>query len=73
MNKEEIKCLVIDGVKYLTTKQVCELTGYTYVSIYRKHKDGVLNHVKRPNGRIVYRLDEIEAAMQDGRLMRNVG
>ena len=42
-------------------------------SIYRKHKDGVLHPVKRPNGRIVYRLEEIEAAMQDGRLMRNVG
>lgn len=71
MKKDDLKCLVIDGVEYVTTKQVCELTGYTYGSIYKKQKSGVLNPCKRPNGRVVYRLDEIQAAMTDGRLARN--
>lgn len=73
MEKQETKNLslitkgiVIDGVEYLNQSQAAELAGLSILTFKKRVEEFSIERIKRPSGKVLYPIKEIEYAIENG-------
>lgn len=60
----------IDGVTYITQRQLCERTGYCRHGIRNKMKKIGIEPYRNESNRTLYPLDKVEQAIQEGKFIK---
>lgn len=68
--KVEQKKIVIDGVEYITKRQLAERVGYTVDGLSNRLKKCSLNPLKLKSGRILFCLKEVIEAEKRGEFIK---
>ena len=60
------KGIVIDGVEYLNQSQAAEMVGLSVLTLKKRVEEFGIEKAKRPSGRVLFRRDSIEKAIENG-------
>ena len=67
INGINVQPIMVDDVWYITKKQLCEVTGYSKTSIEKKNP---VAPVRMPNGRVLFRADDVQEAVSAGKFIK---
>ena len=67
INGINVQPIMVDGVWFITKKQLCGVTGLSKTSIEKKNP---VPPVRMPNGRVLYRADDVQKAVNAGKFLK---
>ena len=65
--------VIINGEKYISTRDACMLCGVSRMTFYKRVKKGALKQYKQTNGYVLYSLNEINDAIRRGVFLKYIG
>lgn len=72
VDDKEYLCVIVDGEACMTVKQLAVIVNYTTKTIRKKIDNGTIPSTKRPNGRVLIKVSDVERLISEGAFIKNI-